>query len=321
MFKKLLLTFIVAVSALVLVACGERTYVADGDYTAFKWELHSNNGPQVTSVTVTIKDDKVTAYNIDALQNTKTAGETLDKNTYAFNAKTKKELGNEYGMKGTGAKYEFKDGAWSVVADKKTELEWFEQAKLIEDFFLAEGPDAIEKVDERFTNIEGGVTIKDGGYSELAKEALQMAKDGVVKAWVPSGNSVVFATAKVDKDGKLTDLKLDTIQGSVNAEGKYVWNAKTKLELGTEYGMKGKGAKYELVAGEWKVAAEGKSANEWNEQSKLITDYVQANGIDGLKSIKDRGVSKDGSTLVLPGVTVKTNDYIKALQNLYNNVK
>lgn len=294
MFKKLLLTFIVAVSALVLVACGERTYAADGVYTAFKWEI-SKGGPQVTSVSVTIEKDKVTAYNIDVIQNTKTVTPVegaADKITYAFNAKTKKELGNEYGMKGRGDKYEFKDGKWSVVEGKKTELEWFEQAKLIEDFFLEKGPNAVEKVEERFTNIEGGVTIKDGNYSQLAIEALNLAKEGVVKAWVPSGNSIVFATAKVDKDGKLTDLKLDTLQGTVKSDGNFVWNQNSKLELGANYGMKGKGDKYELVAGEWKVVTDEKSANEWFEQSKLITDYVQANGIDGLKSIKDREIGR-----------------------------
>ncbi len=322
MFKKFLLVFIVAVSALLFVACGERTYAADGVYTAFKWETHSNDGPQVTSVSVTIENDKVKSYYIDVLQNTKTNTGTEEEPvyTYAFNAKTKKELGNEYGMKGIGPKYEFKDGKWEVVADKKSEKEWFEQAKLIEDFFLANGPEAVEKVDDRFTNVDAGVTIKDGGYSELAKEALQMAKDGVVKAWVPASNAVVFATAKVDKDGKFTELKLDTIQGSV-VDNKFVWNAKSKLELGDDYNMEGNGPEYEFKNGDWSVVAEGKSKNEWFKQSKMITDYVLENGIEGLKSIKDRGISKDGTTLVVTGVTVKTNDYIKVLQDLYNKVK
>jgi major membrane immunogen (membrane-anchored lipoprotein) len=319
MLKKLLLVFVVAVSAFLLVSCGERTYAADGVYTAFKWELHSNNGPQVTSVSVTIEKDKVVKYYIDCIQNTKTTAEDGTV-SYAFNAKTKKELGNDYKMKGVGPKYEFKDGKWSEVEGKKSELEWFEQAALIEKFFLEKGPEAVETVDGRFTNVEGGVTIKDGGYSELAKEALQMAKDGVVKAWIPSGNSVVFATAKVDKNGKFTELKLDTIQGKV-VDGKYVWNAKTKQELGNDYAMKGVGPKYEFKDGDWKVVADAKCEKEWFEQAKIITDYVQTNGIEELKSIKERGISKDGSTLIDAGVTIKTDDYIKVLKKLYENVK
>lgn len=331
MFKKILLVFVVALSAVLFVACDdekdpvveERTYVADGEFTAFRWEIHSNNGPQVSSVTVTIEDDEVVGYYIDVIQNTKTvvpATETeAEKVTYAFNDKTKKELGYDYRMH-NGAK-DLSEADYKKKLEDEGLLEWFEQAKLIEDFFLAEGPDKLT-VDEGnyITNVEGGVTIKDGGYSTLAKEALELAKEGKAQAWLPSGNSVVFATAKVDNKGNFTELKLDTIQGSV-IDGKYVWNAKTKLQLGDEYNMEDNGPEYKFENGDWKVVEGGKSKAEWYKQSKLITDFVQENGIEGLKSIKDRGISKDGTTLAVTGVTVKTNDYIKVLNELYANFK
>lgn len=316
--KKLLLVFIVAVSALLLVACGERTYAADGVYTAFKWETHSNNGPQVTSVSVTIKDDKVESFYIDCLQNTKTTDEETEAVSYAFNAKSKKELKYEYRMHGQRDKSE---ADYKQYLKDEGLLEWFEQAELIEKFFLENGPEAIKTDDGNYiTNVEGGVTIKDGGYSTLAKEALGLAKEGKVQAWVPSGNSVVFATAKVDKKGNITELTLDTIQGSVK-EGKFVWNAKTKQELKAEYGMKDNGPKYEFKDGEWKTVADAKCELEWHEQAKLITDYVLENGIDGVKSVKERGVSKDGSTLAVAGVTIKTDSYFQVLKDLYNKVK
>ena len=326
MFKKILLVFVVALSAVLFVACDdekdpvveERTYVADGEFTAFRWEIHSNNGPQVSSVTVTIEDDEVVGYYIDVIQNTKTvvpATETeAEKVTYAFNDKTKKELGYGYRMHGQRDKSE---ADYKAYLKEEGLLEWFEQAKLIEDFFLAEGPDKLT-VDEGnyITNVEGGVTIKDGGYSTLAKEALELAKEGTAKAWIPSGNSVVFATAKVDKDGKFTELELDTIQGSVK-DGKYVWNEKTKQELGYDYRMHN-GAK-DLSEADYKKKLEDEGLLEWFEQAKIITDGVLANGVSSLELTDGKLDSAEGKTYA--GVTITASAYKDVLTKLYDKFK
>jgi len=321
MLKRILLVFIVAVSAILLVACGERTYAADGVYTAFRWETHTNGAQQVTTVSVTIENDKITKFYIDCLQGHKVVeneGEENETVSYQFNEKTKKELKYGYGMHKPASQTDTEEAYKKWLKDNN-KLEWFEQAELIEKFFLENGPDAIKTDSDKYiTNIEGGVTIKDGGYSELAKEAIELAKEGKAQAWVNTTDAVVFVTAKVDKNGKFTELKLDTIQGKV-VDGKWAWNEKTKQELGNDYAMKGIGPKYEFKDGEWKVVADAKSELEWFEQANLITEYVLENGISGIKSIEERGISKDGKTLAIAGVTVKTDSYIEVLKALYKN--
>jgi len=108
MFKRLSLFFLVVLTAVFFVGCDkdtdenvdtptERTYVADGVYTAFKWDT-SSNAQQLTWVSVTIKDDKVVSYYIDTLQGKVTKDESGKATGANFNAKTKKELKYEYGM-------------------------------------------------------------------------------------------------------------------------------------------------------------------------------------------------------------------------------
>ena len=127
-------------------------------------------GTNLTTAEVTVKDGKVTKYYLNVLQGSVTVtGEGEEaKATLVWNAKTKKELGDEYGMKDVGLGYKLVDGAW--VVDGKSQKEWFEQAALIEAKFLADGIDAATLTDGRFDNI-AGVTIKDA-YSAVAKAAL-----------------------------------------------------------------------------------------------------------------------------------------------------
>ena len=92
--KRILSVFLVLIAVLTLVACGEkeepRTYMADGQYTAFV--AHDNYGkPQLTWVTVTIENDEIKSFYIDQLQSNSAS---------EWKSQTKKELGFGYRMHG-----------------------------------------------------------------------------------------------------------------------------------------------------------------------------------------------------------------------------
>lgn len=326
-FKKALLLLVLAVVAVVGTACKARTYKADGVFTAFLPEIHKD-GPQVTSVSVTIKNDKIEKFFIDCVQNTKTVAD--DKVTYAFNAKTKKELGYLYGMHNTPAEgYTPQDLTTEAgLAAYKKHLadnnlkEWFEQAELVEKALVEKGVDGVTKNDKTVIDNVAGVTIKDGNYTTLAKEAVKLAKEGKTNVFLTSGTNIVWVTAEVDAKGKFTSLQLNTLQGSVQ-EGKFVWNEKNKQELGYLYGMHnpregGFDLKTDQGLADYKKHLEENNKLEWFQQANLITDFVLANGVDALKVGTDNKVS---GVDALAKVTIKVNDYHKVLTELYKNFK
>lgn len=276
--KKILSFLFLLVVAVSLVACRDkdgdetpaaRTYVADGKYTAFAANS-SNGAPQLTWVTVTIKDDKIESFYIDELQ-TKNG---------VWNEKTKKELKYDYGMSGAAID---KDG------DGVTK-EWFEQAAIIEAELL-KSLDLATDENGYFTGISG-VSISDHDYTKLAKAAVENAKNGVINAFVANVYSgavnLVIATGKVNAEGKIVEVKLDERQTKDGA-----WNAKTKQELGYDYGMSG--------------AAIDKNGDgitlEWFEQANAITTAWLA--------------GTDTTTITnVSGVTISDNDYNTVLTKL-----
>ena len=82
-----------------------------------------------------------------------------------------------------------------------------------------------------------GVSIIDNEYVAVAKQAVKNAKKGVTQVVTTNGSDLVWATVKIDKEGKLSEIKIDTRQGSKGTDGKFVWNEKTKQELQYLYGM------------------------------------------------------------------------------------
>ncbi len=84
-----------------------------------------------------------------------------DGETFAWNGKTKQELGDDYGMKGIGSEYEFVGGEW-VSSDEKTSLEWYEQANLITDYIETNGWDEnLAAIAGRGGTIDGTALIDD----------------------------------------------------------------------------------------------------------------------------------------------------------------
>lgn len=312
--KRFSLLLLLVVATFGLASCKKdepKEFAVDGQFTAYAAETNSGKSPQVTFVTVTIKDGKISGYNIDVRQGSKTevpATETKPVSyTFAWNAKTKKELGDAYGM-----------------ATKEGQLEWYEQAAKIEAYLLKNGVDSLDNIATGTyfdPSVDGmaGVTMKNA-YTAIAKEAVALAKQGKFQAIYCSGTDLYSASMKVDSKGKVSELVIDTLQmaKTSTSTGTFAWNAKTKQELKEEYAMKNVGPGYKFEGGAWVV--DGKSQTEWYEQANLITKYVMEKGwSSAIKSVGERGLSIDGTTIVdgYAAVTIKTNSYYTVLADLF----
>lgn len=310
--KRLSLLLLLVVATFGLASCNKeesKEFAVDGQFTAYEAQVHYN-APQVTYVTVTIKDGKISGYNIDVRQGNRTApevdgGEFL----FAWNEKTKKELKFEYGM-----------------VTEPGQLEWFEQAAKVEAYLLKNGSTSLDtvKVGDAFDpKVDGlaGVTVKNA-YTDIAKAAVKLAKDGKFQSIYCSGTDLYSASMTVDSKGKVSNLVLDTLQSTTDkVAGTFVWKDQTKQQLKEAYGMKDIGPGYVFTDGKW--AVEGKSLLEWYEQANLITKYVMEKGWStAIKSIDGRGLSVDGVALVdgYAGVTVKSDTYYLVLGSLFAKV-
>jgi major membrane immunogen (membrane-anchored lipoprotein) len=151
--KKIITLIFVAVMSLTIVACGNKEYKVDGEFTAFEVS-YNREVPMITWVTVTIEKGKVTKYFIDAKQ-----AEVNEAGEFVWNAKSKKELKYDYNMKPVS----------------EIGKEWFEQAEALEAFMLEKGPEAVTTKDGYIDNVTG-VSIKDGGYTALTKKAIALIK-------------------------------------------------------------------------------------------------------------------------------------------------
>ena len=276
--KKVFLLLVLAVATFTLFACSPSEYQVDGEFLAYEVGVHSN-APMVTTVTVTIEKGKVVGYYIDARQGKATQTEGADteatdddKWSFTWNEKTKKELGDDYGMVARGG----------AVA------EWYVQAELIEDYMLENGVDSVETDGDTYITNITGVTMKDGGYTELAAAALELAKEGKFQAVSCSADDLTIASMIVDSKGNFTELFLDVLQGRPSG-ATFAWRDKTKQELGDDYGM-----------------SDGSNL-EWYEQAKVITDYITDNGWT-MNSTPD---------LTSAGVTITTSEYYETFDLLF----
>ena len=282
--------FFVAFAAFTLFGCNSSEYKVDGEFLAYEAQVHTNGTMMVTTVSVTIEKGKIVDFNIDARQSKKTQNAETLAWTFTWNEKTKKELGDAYGM----------------VANGGAIAEWDVQAERIEAFWLENGVDSVTVKDGVIDNVTG-VTIKDGGYLALAKEAVELAKEGKFQAIYCSGTNLYSAHMVVTPKGEIESLMLDTLQmnRASTTSGTFQWNAKTKQELGFEYKMhySASGAA-DLTAYQAWLTANNKL--EWFQQANLITDEIVENGW-----------STSAAENIPAGVTITTEDYFTVLTTLF----
>ena len=117
---------------------------------------------------------------------------------------------------------------------------------------------------------------------------------------------VTMAAVTVDAEGKIVACRIDTMQSKMKytAEGKAIGNpeAKSKRELGNDYGMSAIGKK------------------EWFEQINALEGVVVGKTLDEVKALMVDGY-KPGDALVAAGCTISIPDYIAAIEKAYNAAK
>ena len=310
--RKTATIFLFLLATVFLASCETeevRTYASDGIFLAYEASV-SRNAPQVTTVYVEIENDAIKGYYIDSRQGLRTGdGTTESPYAWTWNEKTKKELGADYNM----------------IVNSDIDKEWFEQAAAIEAFWLENGIDAMTKDADGYIDNVTGASIRDA-YSAIAKQALANAVKGEFVSIYASGTDLYSATmtrCSCTVQG-IETLKLDVLQSTRSqATGTFTWNAKTKQELGNDYGMKDVGNSLSFANGAW--SADGnKSSLEWFEQVNLITNYIITNGFDAsMKPVADRSASLDGMTPIdaLAGATIRTSGYFATLKTLFSYVK
>ena len=291
-----------------------RTYKHDGVYTAFEHSLN-NNAPQIVSVSVTIENDEIAGFFIDTLQSTavKNGEETTG---YNFNAKTKKQLGYDYYMfTASGKKV---DGVLDVEAYKEwlaenNKKEWFEQANILEQYILENGVEAIEFDGTKPTNV-AGVTVSAKDYVELAKKAIQNAKDGKLLAVTGYQDDIIWATATIDKDGIVSNYLIDVLQGQGIVDGTF--NLKinqTRMVMNiicSSFRQKVDDVLDVDAYKEW-LAENNK---EWFEQVAILCAEFEANGPYNMALDNNKFLS-------VSGVTISDNKYIQVLTQVKANVR
>jgi len=330
--KKFVTVLLMAVMLFVFSGCTveeketKRTYKADGTYMVWELGVYEEkllmpdgstytdadgktvtvNTPVLSTVKVTIYNDKVVSYDIDELQSkpyvaTSRTGEVqMDETTkvvkgvtWKFNDMTKKELEYGYNMEAYAA-----------------QGEWYIQILKLENYFLENGP----KSDD---TIKTSVTISFDNYVTLAQEALQNAKDGKVGAIVDKEHytyDVTFVTGNVNSKGKLSNLELNAwLFGNVgentyNPEStdylKFAWNEKSKYD---SYGEMSNGAK-------------------WQDQMDKLNEYINENAWDASlvpgtvvdDEFKDKGLNKGGEEVeALTSVTIQLSREVLVMNMLY----
>lgn len=282
------------------------------------------------------KDGKVVAVSFDTAQTKvnfdKDMKVTSDK---AAEYKTKKELGDEYGMKGISG----------------IGKEWFEQIEALEDWMVGKTVDeikamkvtardeshpavpdvpeltssvtitvqdyiaALEKASQNTVAVEGAAKLGLGHTVSIGKSKDYSLVDGKETLPMAQVDTVMAATA-FDENGVVVGTLIDNAQIKVNfdAEGKVTSDKaaeyKTKKELGNEYGMKG-------------VSGIGK---EWFEQIEALEDWMVGKTADEIKGMKVK--AKDESHPAVPdvaeltsSVTISVQDYIAAVAEAYTNAQ
>jgi len=316
---------VIAVSGSAAVPAAGEVAAKDGKYGV---------NVDIVSVVLNSKGEVVSAtWDIAQTSNLKFTVEGALNADPASYTRTKLELGTDYGMK------EKCDAATQICK------EWNEQSKFLTDYVVGMTAEEVASIalnetgEATSTDILAGTTIGIDSFKEAfakavanAVETKKVAKYGVATMIAVTGSAAVPAAGEVaakdgkygvnvdivkvalDKDGKILSATWDiaqtsnlkfTVEGALNADpASYT---RTKLELGTDYGMKEK------------CDAATQICKEWNEQSKFLTDFVVGMKLADVQAI---ALNEDGeatSTDILAGTTIGVDTFIATLEKAITN--
>ena len=285
----------------------------------------------LTVAAVTLNaDGTIASIKVDAIQ-VKTAFDATGtlKDTNATEFKTKRELGNDYNMKGASqGKGQIEGGA-----------EWFEQADAFEAWAKGKTLAQVEAAmgaDQYPTDEQllAGCTMKINGFVAATKKAITEAQAGTYKASASDKLSIGmvavadgpksatadaagavtayanFTAVTSDASGKITCCVLDSVQA------KFAWDATGKITSDLTVDTT---TKYDLKEGyNMKGASQGKGkiegGAEWYEQADAFMGFVKGKTVDQVKAIAvdDGGYPTDEQ--LTAGCTMKVTAYISAVE-------
>ena len=236
---------------------------------------------------------------------------------------TKKELGDDYGMRDA-----------SPIGK-----EWFEQADFFEQYVVGktladiEGMTLDEQGHPTDADLLTGVTMKIGAWQEALVKAIKTAVPvnasssdslglGIVSTGYGSKDaadgedgacsvSSSMAAVTVDADGVITSAYIEAGEGkfTFDGEGKITSDTEadvlTKRELHDDYGMK-------------PVSPIGK---EWYEQADAMGEYVIGKTADEVAGIAVDEAGKPTDADLLTGVTITANGFRDAIVKAVENAK
>lgn len=270
------------------------------------------------------QDGKIMDCVIDVAQtkvNFSTEGKVLTDLTAQL--KTKQELKEEYGMKGT-----------SDIGK-----EWYEQANSFAEYVVGK---TVEEVKGIALNEEGvpatedltaSVTVHVTDLIDAIEKAVSNAQElgamandklglGIATSISDSKDATTdaeglaqayshYAAVTVNADGKISSCAIDASQGKVNFNATGVISTdlaagfKSKQELKDEYGMR---AKSDL-------------GKEWFEQANSFAEYVTGKTIDEVKGIALSEGAPAADSDLASSVTVHVTDMITVVEKAVANTK
>ncbi len=271
-------------------------------------------------------EGKIAAIDLDTAQ-IKTAWTSKGANIATEDLRTKYEKGTDYNMAAFGKKHDGTEGAvkeWNEQADAfmatakgKTVAEV--KALMAEDGY-AQGDlatagctinvnDFVSALEKAVSSAADSKATAENKLSvALVSDTAHSSKDATEEKEGVSQIDTTVAAVVTDADGKVVVAKTDCVQGKIpfDVAGKSTLDAtagvKTKLELGTDYGMAAYGAKHDGTEG---------AVKEWNEQAAAFDAALV-----GKTSADFAGLAaEDGygtGDLATAGCTMGISDMIKA---------
>lgn len=278
----------------------------------------ADGNAQVDSVAAAVvldEEGKIVKCVIDIAQ-TQMVFNGEGKVTMETDFKTKKELGEDYGMK----------------AASSIEKEWDEQIAAFEAYVIGKTPEEVagiavnEDTVPQDADLAASVTVKVGGYIDAVIEASENAEVLGTNAEDELGLGIVTNMSKskdakedkegqcqaystymavtTDADGIITASVIDSTQGTITFDhtgtitSDLTAGVKTKRQLGDDYGMK-------------PASGIGK---EWYEQAKAFSDYIAGKTLAEVKAIAVDESNYATEEDLTASVTIAIGDYQAALE-------
>lgn len=270
-------------------------------------------------------EGKIVAIDLDSAQ-IATAWTSAGKFVATEDLRTKYEKGTDYNMAAYGKKHDGTEGAvkeWNEQADAfmatakgKTVAEL--KAFVAEDGYttgdLATAGctinvyDFINALDKAVASaVESNATAENKLAVALVADTAHSSKDATEEKAGTAQVDTTISAVVTDADGKVVVAKTDCVQGKVEFDvaGKATVDTtaeiKTKLELGTDYGMAAYGAKHDGTEG---------AVKEWNEQAAAFDAALVGKTATEFEAL----AAEDGyatGDLATAGCTMGISDMIK----------